>query len=200
MRSGAGRPRGFDEDEVVGRAADLFWRRGLRATTTRDLERDLGVGQSSLYHVFGSKHRLLMAALERYERGAGAQLLEPLERSPAGLDAVAAFFDALAEWVTGPGRGGCLIVNLMAEDGGANEEIAARTDAFRGRLRAALRSGLVRAAALGEIDEGTVEWRAELLVVAVMGLDVLARGGGARSDVAGQVAALRQLIDSWRTT
>jgi hypothetical protein len=43
-----------------------------------------------------------------------------------------------------------MIINLMAEDGGDNAEITARTTAFRSRVRSALLAALQRAADRGE--------------------------------------------------
>ena len=82
-----GRPRTFDTDRVLDDAMDLFWRRGYRSTTTRDLEASLGVTQSSLYHAFGSKAQLLDRALARYQTRLDHELLGPLRtqrRRPGG--------------------------------------------------------------------------------------------------------------------
>lgn len=56
------RPREFDEDDVVTRATDLFWRRGYHATSVRDLGEALGLSASSLYRTFGDKHALFLRA------------------------------------------------------------------------------------------------------------------------------------------
>ncbi len=109
-----GRPRTFDEADVLDRAVELFWISGYRNTTTRELETALGISQSSIYNAFGSKQGLMAAALDRYESMTATALLEPLESGEHGLDAIATFFDSLAQWVTGDGRGGCMIINLMA--------------------------------------------------------------------------------------
>ena len=50
----AGRPRSFDEQDIVDRALNLFWAYGGANTTTRMLERELGITQSSIYNAFGS--------------------------------------------------------------------------------------------------------------------------------------------------
>src|SRR5918995_2592366 len=118
MATTAGRPRAFDAGTVLDRAVDLFWKRGYRTTTTRDLEAVLGLSQSSLYNAFGSKHGLFMAALDRYENMTATALLEPLENSYSGLDAIDRFFVALGEWVTNDGRGGGRVMQLLAQGGG----------------------------------------------------------------------------------
>lgn len=195
----AGRPRAFDEGEVLDRAVSLFWRRGYRTTTTRDLEAALGIRQSSLYNAFGSKHGLFSAALDRYESMTSSTLLEPLEASAEGLAAIHRFFDDLALWVSADGRGGCMIINLMAEDGGESGEIAARTAAYRARVRASLAYALRRAGALDETLATAIETRADLLFGSVLGINIAARGGAASDELGALVAATHYLVDSWRT-
>nr|WP_063792020.1 TetR/AcrR family transcriptional regulator [Nonomuraea pusilla] len=58
-----GRPRGFDETEVVRAAAALFARQAYDGVSVDDLVAHLGVHRNSLYKTFGSKRGLYMAAL-----------------------------------------------------------------------------------------------------------------------------------------
>ena len=60
-----GRPRGFDEEQVVSAAAELFVERGYEGTSVDDLVTGLGVHRGSLYKAFGSKRGLFVAALRR---------------------------------------------------------------------------------------------------------------------------------------
>uniref|UniRef100_UPI0024555764 helix-turn-helix domain-containing protein n=1 Tax=Nocardia farcinica TaxID=37329 RepID=UPI0024555764 len=61
-----GRPRGFDEDEVIAAAARLFAERAYDGVSVDDLVDHLGVHRNSLYKVFGSKRGLYLAALRWY--------------------------------------------------------------------------------------------------------------------------------------
>ncbi|AEV85131.1 TetR family transcriptional regulator [Actinoplanes sp. SE50] len=58
-----GRPRAFDETEVVRAAAGLFARRAFDGVSVDDLVAHLGVHRNSLYQVFGSKRGLYLRAL-----------------------------------------------------------------------------------------------------------------------------------------
>lgn len=194
-----GRPRGFDSDVVLDEVVELFWHNGYRATTTRQLEVRLGLSQSSIYNAFGSKAQLLAAALDRYEARTDEALLQPLEASAAGLDAIDEFFVGLAEWVSGDGRRGCMIINLMAEDGGESAEITARTTAYRQRVRSALLEALWRASVSAETSGDDLELRADLLFGEVLGLNIAARGGAGTGEIDRLVAGARHLIESWRS-
>ena len=59
------RPRNFDEDDVVARAADLFGRLGFNAASIDDLLGATGLQRGSLYKAFGSKRNLFEKVLER---------------------------------------------------------------------------------------------------------------------------------------
>lgn len=193
-----GRPRTFDTDEVLAEALEVFWRRGIRATTIRDLEAHLGLSQSSLYNTFGTKTQLLDAALDRYEVLVDRDLLQPLEAAAAGLDSVLRFFDALGRWVSGRGRRGCMIVNLMAEDGGEIEGISRRTRRYRARVRSAIKAALDRAAAAGELDPEVADGRADVLLGLALGLNVAARGGATSAELTRLVTAAQALVQTWR--
>ena len=60
------RPREFDEEEVLDRALDVFWRRGYGATSVEDLTAATGLGRGSLYAAFGDKETLFLTCLRRY--------------------------------------------------------------------------------------------------------------------------------------
>ncbi|RLL70043.1 TetR/AcrR family transcriptional regulator [Streptomyces sp. Z26] len=61
-----GRPRAFDEDEVVRAAVGLFGGRAYDGVSVDDLVTHLGVHRNSLYKTFGSKRGLYLIALRRH--------------------------------------------------------------------------------------------------------------------------------------
>ena len=61
-----GRPRAFDEAEVLDIAMRLFWERGFDGTSMSDLTEAMGINRRSVYAAFGNKEALFTAALERY--------------------------------------------------------------------------------------------------------------------------------------
>lgn len=193
-----GRPRAFDTDTVLQDALELFWRRGYQSTTTRELEASLGLSQSSLYNAFGSKLGLLNAALDRYETLIDDELLTPLETSDAGIDAIDGFLVALGQWVTGDGRKGCMLINMMAEDGGRTSALRDRTDRYRGRVRLAVLHALERGARAGEIAFDALDIRADLLMAMVLGLNIAARGGIDTGEIERLLAAARHQLEAWR--
>ena len=193
-----GRPRAFEEETVLQEALELFWKQGAHNTTLRNLERALGVNQSSLYNVFGSKEQLLSAALDRYEALTLRAMLEPLEHSADGLEAIRQFFRDLMRWVDSEGRRGCMLINIMAEDGGATEKIKRRTLDYRLRVKEALRRALQHAARRQETWEAHIEERTEILFGMVLALNIAARGGAPLEELERLMEATEVLIGSWQ--
>jgi TetR/AcrR family transcriptional regulator, transcriptional repressor for nem operon len=170
-----GRPRSFDDAEIVEGAKDVFWQRGYAATSMRDLRDELGVLPGSLYGAFGDKHALFVRALERYARDgqdAVASLLADGRVLPRLRELLGGVLTAAR---TAPGRG-CMLGNTAAEVL-PGDEAAGRVvrDAFRD-LEDAIEGALGLAQKAGEIrhdvDCGA---QARLLVAVMQGLHVRAR-------------------------
>src|ERR1700684_4350040 len=47
------------QERILDKAAELFWKKGYAATTTREIAASLGIRQASLYHHVASKENLL---------------------------------------------------------------------------------------------------------------------------------------------
>ncbi|MGV8964669.1 MAG: TetR/AcrR family transcriptional regulator [Cellulomonas sp.] len=192
--SQGGRPRQFALDDVLSKTLAVFWSRGYRNTTTRDLEAELGITQSSLYNAFGSKASLLDAVLDQYQAAVDHSLLGPLRQAQDGRAGLSAFFRDLGESMAIDGRG-CLMVNLMADEAPTNPAIAARTLAHRDRVRASLRIAMNRLC--GDLGAATVEHRTDLLLATTLGLNIAARGGASAAEIGRLVAGIEAEITAW---
>ena len=61
-------PRGksFDEQEILKKAMELFWKKGYYATSIQDLVDYLGINRASLYDTYGGKKELFHKAFQYY--------------------------------------------------------------------------------------------------------------------------------------
>jgi TetR/AcrR family transcriptional repressor of nem operon len=92
-----GRPRSFDEESAVARAAELFADHGYEGTSVDDLVRGLGVHRGSLYSAFGSKRALYLRVLREHVTALASDgtddltllLRAAVERAPVDADAAA---------------------------------------------------------------------------------------------------------------
>ncbi|SHL67613.1 TetR/AcrR family transcriptional regulator [Roseibium suaedae] len=122
---GPGRPRGYDEHEVLSAALQVFWRQGYEATSLDDLTGAMGLSRSSFYAAFGSKQGVLIAALKSYSQAALSALRDLSDGPANGPEgtSVRAMLAALADPQGGPR--GCLLVNCITELAPHEEEVAA---------------------------------------------------------------------------
>ncbi|HEY3709185.1 MAG TPA: TetR family transcriptional regulator [Amycolatopsis sp.] len=179
------RPREFDETVALEGAMNAFWAHGYEATSTQDLCAATGLGRSSVYNTFTSKHVLFQRALEHYtERGARSRA-EVLEHAEDGLDAIRRLLADLIEDELGNGRRGCLMVNTIAEFGTADAEITTKVEADT----AAFLAALTDYARLGQADGSITRDRdpadiAQFVHSTVAGLRLMSRRGGQRPAMA----------------
>ena len=61
-----GRPRAYDPQVALARAAETFWKAGYAGTSLDDLVAATGMNRPSLYAAFGDKRDLYLKTLEYY--------------------------------------------------------------------------------------------------------------------------------------
>jgi TetR/AcrR family transcriptional repressor of nem operon len=139
-----GRPRSFEESELLEAVMVAFWRHGYTATTYRSLEKTSGVGIRSLANTFGEKDELFTKALARYREFVTGNLAAMFD--PPSVDAIVRVFERVSSPAEGddPRCGGCLMVNTLFEiDEPAEDianEIAQYRDLFRSNFQQALQA------------------------------------------------------------
>jgi len=111
-----GRPREFDETEVLVAAIDCFWERGYETTSIRELADKMGLTGASLYNAFGDKRTLYRRALNHYIETTFADRVRRLEGTLPPLQAISAFFSEIIERsLEDRQRKGCMLVNSALE-------------------------------------------------------------------------------------
>lgn len=194
-----GRPLQFSPDDALEKAMRLFWERGFEATSMQELQERTGLSRSSLYNTFGSKRALFERAVRHYgaprDRGAVPQL----KAGTRGLDDVHAFLEALVASLSAARQTrGCFMVNTVIEFGGEDARVRKAGADYFGRVQSALLAALRRAAERGEIAASGLEGRARLLLAIAMGINVQARAGASRKELAQLAHEARAEIEAWR--
>lgn len=170
------RPRSFDPDVVLDKAAEAFRAKGYKATSLQDLERATGLRRASLYGAFKDKHSLYIATLKRYDATRNARLEAELTAAPTGRKALEKLFDSvLGECGQ---KAGCLMANA-ALDGGASDAGAARClEDNRKRIESALRAAVARGRKDGSLKgKSEPEAAARYLYSVILGLRSLVKSG-----------------------
>ncbi|MFI5931994.1 TetR/AcrR family transcriptional regulator [Actinoplanes sp. NPDC051494] len=137
-----GRPRAFDEDTVLDRATEVFWRHGYDGASLTALTAAMGINRPSLYATFGSKEQLFQRVLARYHDKRIAEVRAALDR-PTTYAAIEAFLRSSAAGLTAATHPpGCLTIQgglACAPENAAITEVlaaarAATEDALEQRL------------------------------------------------------------------
>lgn len=161
-------------------AMRAFWSAGYEATSTQALCEATGLGRSSIYNTFASKHDLFERALRRYMTVKNTATFELLD---SDLDAKAKMRALLWQVVDAPETDplGCLVVNSMVELAPRDPQIAATLREDQRRRLAALRTAFESGRRAGEIDAGkSADELAHFMNATIAGMRVAARGGADR--------------------
>lgn len=107
-----GRPRAFEEDDVLQKAGGLFLAHGFEALSYDAMAAELGLAKPSLYNAFGTKEALFAQVLERYAAHAHAQISADFSGAANLAEAVQKLLRAAATHYAGPDgpARGCLLV------------------------------------------------------------------------------------------
>ena len=174
------RPRKFDDDAVLDRATDLFWRRGVDAVSIRDLEVALDLKAPSIYRRFRNKDELLVRCIDRYvEQTVGGRVRRFLDDADDPLTGLRAFFTSVLQPHPGErGLRGCLLTTTAAHTEATTPGIRSALDRGFSTIETAFARQVERAQEAGrldaDLDAGAI---AKALVMSFQGLLVLARSG-----------------------
>jgi len=119
------RTKDFDEDDVLEKAVELFWRKGYNATSMQDLVDGLGISRSSLYDTFGDKHTLYIKALEKYKASGSGQMCHIVSNAASAKEAIRKLLElAIGEASADEQRKGCFMVNAEVESAPHDEQVS----------------------------------------------------------------------------
>jgi AcrR family transcriptional regulator len=176
-----GRPRTFDEPQVLRQAREAFHDHGYAGTSVEQLTAATGLQRSSLYGAFGDKHGLFLRSFAQYcEEDMGL-----IEEELAGEDdgALGRIEGHMRSKIADPAasRRGCLLAKAAAELAKEDPEVAQiATDSYAiytGALTDCLRCAQAAGDARDDIDP---EDGGDLLLAVLRGIESLGRAGYAK--------------------
>lgn len=174
----AGRPRSFDEEQVLDAALDVFWAQGYEGTSLVDLMAATGLHKASLYGAFGTKRGLYMRVLDRYLTNFATAFAEHVAEAPDPVAAVGAYFDHALGLCAEPDFRGCFKVNAQVEFACNDDELAQRFADHDATMRATLASAISRGQESGTFrSDKSMEELAQYLLTFSAGVFARARGG-----------------------
>jgi TetR/AcrR family transcriptional repressor of nem operon len=150
-----GRPREFDEEQVLDAAMKAFWANGYESTSLADLVSVTGLHKGSLYQAFGDKHSLFIQTLHRYLRNVRDhknQILESADTPLGGIRAVLHGIINMSELDSSCPQG-CMAVKSMVELAPHDAEVRRIMDDHKNSMRVSMESRLAQAQANGELGK-----------------------------------------------
>ncbi|AUC85838.1 TetR/AcrR family transcriptional regulator [Polaribacter sp. ALD11] len=167
------RKKEYNEEEVVEKAMQLFWRNGYEATSMQMLEKEMGINKFSIYASFGNKHGLFLESLKCYKARVSV-ILEKFKKASNGVEDIKQFFyDSLDIDYKGSTQKGCLVTNTYnefseKEDLLIKEQMTHFMDKLKDLLIEKLQMDTTK-------DEETILKQANFLLLAKHGLAAAAR-------------------------
>ena len=192
-RNPVGRPRQFDEAQVLEAAMQAFWRKGYEATSLTELTAATGLNKASLYRVFGDKHRLFKSALTHYAEMEFARVVGVIRDEVTPLDNLRAVVRKITSDFAN--EKGCLMINSLVELAPHDAEVKSLLRDFGEQRVRALTGMIAQAQSAGQIRPALdPQVLAHSRMIALAGSAAMAKGFMAREII---VDNLENLIDSW---
>jgi len=192
----AGRPREFDEADVLGKVMSLFWEKGYEGTGLSDIMAATGLHKGSLYKAFGSKHELYVRALDLYEQQIIDAAVDALKSGGDPVQRLRIFLRAPIDAVWNKNdRRGCFLCNASADQAAGDPKTQALVVRGYAKLEGAINVAV--GDARPDWPQTTVGQVARLLLSVYSGLRVMARAPVERHRLQGAMdAALALLSDA----
>ncbi|BCJ55132.1 TetR family transcriptional regulator [Actinoplanes sp. NBRC 14428] len=146
-----GRPRAFDEETVLDRAVEVFWRHGYEGTSLSALTGAMGINRPSLYATFGSKEELFRRAFARYRETRVAYAAVALELPTAYAVIEEHLRSAVDALTAGDHPPGCLSIQGGLACSPENARVSEFLAAGRAAGEEALERRLARAVQEGDL-------------------------------------------------
>lgn len=174
-----GRPREFDEDQVLDAAMEIFWLQGYESTSMKDLLAATGLHKGSLYQAFGDKHSLFIRSLRRYMDRFLQEMAVEIETADSGLQALRSIMNvSIGKGCHGTeGNAGCMALNTLADKGTEDPDILAALQESYGKRMQMISGAVARAQAEGSLrTDWTPERIATMISVMSTGTVAAVRG------------------------
>ena len=167
------RAKKYNEEEVIEKAMNLFWRNGYETTSMQMLEKEMGINKFSIYSSFGSKNCVFLESLKCYKQKLN-KLLNKLKESENGILGIKQYFFDFIDFTKETEFGkGCLVTNTANEIGeDADEQIKDSLRSFTEEVKQVFSKILKQDRTK---DASTIEQQADFLIISMFGLSSATR-------------------------
>lgn len=161
-------------DELVEKAQEIFWLKGFKGISVKDLSVELEVSQGVLYSKY-SKDMLFLDSLNYYTSNYSDPFLKQLRETTEGLESLKEFFYTLIDALldkTFPRS--CLMVNTIVELRNENSDVVRKYDDYLKVLRDSYIVVLEKAYKLGQFyEKDRIDEYADFLLGIIFSMSIL---------------------------
>ena len=182
----------FNRERAVDRATQVFWRKGYKNASLRDLLKAMGIGEGSFYNTFKSKRRLYLECLKHYNDTVSRRRLGALTGPASVKEGIRAFFQSVLHDLDNPKTPAvCLLAGSLSSDVLAERELGqvvlrdmqSFSEVFHKRMDAAKQSGELPSSFNSVLA-------AQVIITFLLGLFRVVRTLQSRAEVERQIEAL----------
>lgn len=120
----AGRPRKFNEAEVIQKACDVFWEKGYAAASSEDLLQAMNMGKGSFYlHFKDGKEELFKRTLDFRAKQSLQKINTRLAQADNKVDVIKSLFHERLNTEEYFKNYGCFLGNTIVEMSNLNAEL-----------------------------------------------------------------------------
>ena len=180
-----GRPPKYNPDDALDSAMQVFWSKGLTATSLDDLADAMNMNRPSIYNAFGDKEAIYRKAFARFVDHLGGQLDRTLFSEPDLDKALKQFYSsALDTYFSNATPLGCFVTCTATVEAATYPEIRKDLDTVIKRIDEVLEKRLIQAQQAGFLPKGRdPKDLAKLLHATLQSLAVRARSGESKASL-----------------
>ncbi|MEM7329075.1 MAG: TetR/AcrR family transcriptional regulator [Pseudomonadota bacterium] len=193
-RSAPGRPREFDDTEMLRKIMRLFWKSGFEGVSLSMIMKETELQKASLYAAFGDKRSMYLKALGRYHTDVVAAAARALKDTtlPA-QERIKTFVLAPLTAAAGEDRSGCFLCNASADQSDLDAKTRAQVATGFEQLSDALTVPLTELHP--DLDAVDLAAKAQALLALYVGFRIMVRSniavGGLEHAASQAMAVLR---------
>ena len=186
-----GRHFEFNRDETLSKAMSVFWQKGYKATSMKDLVDEMGIQPGSIYNTFGDKHSLFIESIKHYGEVVTSNTIKILNVEGRRLENIRKFFQEMVDRPSDRQCIGCLVVNTVVELAPHDEQVAEAVNTILKNIEKAFYNCLLKAQELGEISaESNIKALASYFASSTHGLLVTGKSAAGRHQMTAIVAVI----------
>lgn len=192
-----GRTKQFDEQDILEKAMELFWKQGYNATSINDLVNHLKVNRASLYSTYGGKKELFDKALNHYMATSHKSLRVFIEKKESPKRIIKSLFEsAINESYTDIDKKGCFVVNATTELAATDEVTQLSVQHNMDKVLGVFKTILLKAQELNEIRaDKDIDALAMSLYITYSGLRVIGKSDVDRDKLTKGINTYLELLD-----